>query len=77
MAKSKKKNKKHIGSPKPADTAQTVQMQEQQEKKKAYAQPQKYQSDKPLFLRIIMLAIAAVMILGIVVSAAAGSAGLF
>ena len=31
------------------------------------------ESDKPLYMRIIMLAIAAVMILGIVISAAAGS----
>ena len=29
--------------------------------------PQKQKSDKPLFMRIIMLAIAAVMVLGIVI----------
>ena len=33
--------------------------------------------DKPLFMRIVMLAIAAVMILGIVVGAIAGNAGAF
>ena len=31
--------------------------------------PQKQKSDKPLFMRIIMLAIAAVMVLGIVIGA--------
>lgn len=77
MAKSKKKNKKRSGSPKPAGSAQTAQAQEQQEEKKVYAQPAGYRSDKPLYLRIIMLAIAAVMILGIVIGAVAGNAGAF
>lgn len=39
--------------------------------------PPMRRSDKPLFMRIIMLTIAAVMILGIVVSAVAGNAGGF
>lgn len=77
MAKSKKKNKKRSGAPQTAKAAQTAQAQEQQEEKKAYAQPTGYHSDKPLYLRIIMLAIAAVMILGIVIGAVAGNAGAF
>lgn len=34
--------------------------------------PQKQKSDKPLFLRIVMVAIAAVMILGLVIGTVAG-----
>lgn len=33
-------------------------------------------SDKPLFLRIVMLAIAAAMVIGIVVAGLAGAAGM-
>ena len=39
--------------------------------------PQKQKSDKPLFKRIIMLALAAVMVLGIVIGAIAGSTSAF
>lgn len=70
MSKSKKSNKKHSGAP------QAVKAQEPQEEKKAFAQPQGYKSDKPLFLRIIMLAIAAAMILSIVVGAVSAAAGM-
>ncbi|MBP3270679.1 MAG: hypothetical protein J6M17_00445 [Ruminococcus sp.] len=78
MATNKKRKKKHPqGAPKPksAVPAAAENVQEQREEKKQYAQSPR--DSKPLYMRIIMLAIAAVMVLGIVIGAAAGSAGMF
>lgn len=73
-SKSKKRKKSHrkpenLSPAKPETVAETTQ--------KAEVKYQRKSSDKPLFMRVIVLAIAAVMVLGIVISAAAGSTGGF
>lgn len=75
MAKSKKRKKQHHNPEKDIQAAQTVSSENN-----AYEIPRsaeramqvKQKSDKPLFLRIVMLAIAAAMIIGIVFEAVAG-----
>lgn len=70
-----KKRKPSGGAPKPA-AEKITQSQPDEIEPLHRQQPVKAprpQSEKPLYMRIIMLAIAAVMILGIVISAAAGS----
>ena len=69
-----KKRKTSGGAPKPVEAAAEKQSEElDAPRRQQPAKAPRPQSDKPLFMRIVMLAIAAVMILGMVISAAAGS----
>ncbi len=74
-----KKRKPSGGAPKPAESASEKQLNAEAEppRRQQPVKAPRPQSDKPLYLRIVMLAIAAVMILGMVISAAAGSTGGF
>lgn len=72
--KGKKRNKQQ-GNPQKAAIRNTAEA-ENEIMQKSIDPPVK-RSTKPLFMRIIMLAIAAVMILGIVMGAVAGNAGSF
>ena len=71
-----KKRRKQQGNPQKAAKAKNTAEVEDEIMQKSIDPPIK-RTGKPLFLRIVMLAIAAVMILGIVVGAVAGNAGSF
>lgn len=83
--KKKYKKRKHPnGAPKPAETsaAEKNSSTEERSAEPELRRPQavkapRPQDTKPFYLRMIMLAVAVVMILGIVISAAAGSTGGF
>ena len=80
MAKSKSRNKKRKkpqGSPERAKTVSTAVIEDEKIRESIDPPIRRSGSDKPLFMRIVMLAIAAVMILGIVVGAVAGNTGAF
>jgi lipopolysaccharide/colanic/teichoic acid biosynthesis glycosyltransferase len=71
----KKRNRQH-SNPQKAQRARNTAETENEIMQRSIDPPIKH-TGKPLFMRIVMLAIAAVMILGIVVSAVAGNAGGF
>ena len=73
--KNKKRNKQHY-NPQKVQQAKNTAETENEIMQRSIDPPIK-RTGKPLFMRIVMLAIAAVMILGIVVSAVAGNAGGF
>lgn len=80
MAKSKSRNRKKRkpqGIPERAKTVSTAVIEDEKIRESIDPPIRRSGSDKPLFMRIVMLAIAAVMILGIVVGAVAGNAGAF
>ena len=80
MAKSKSRNKKRNkphGSPEKAKAVSTAMIEDEKIRESIDPPIRRSGSDKPLFMRIVMLAIAAVMILGIVVGAVAGNTGTF
>ena len=73
MAKSKKSSKKKRNNNRPVQ--QNTSAEVQQTVETAKPMKQKSQSDKPLFMRILMLTIAVVMVLGLVIGTVAGAAG--
>ena len=80
MAKQKSRNKKRkspYGNPERAKTVSPSLVEDEKIRESIDPPVRRSGSDKPLFMRIVMLAIAAVMILGIVVGAVAGNAGAF
>lgn len=70
MAKSKKKKEKY-GNPQKNIEAQRAAEEAAKEVERAMME-QKARSDKPMLMRILVLAVAAVMILGVVVAAVFG-----
>lgn len=70
MAKSKKKKEKY-GNPQKNIEAQRAAEEAVKEVERAMME-QKARSDKPMLMRILVLAVAAVMILGVVVAAVFG-----
>ena len=75
--KTKNKKRKQQGDPRKAAVNVKTSAETENELIRKSIDPPMRRGDKPLFMRIVMLAIAAVMILGIVMGAVAGNAGSF